>query len=136
MKRSILTGIAVLVTAFGVAATVAPADARAEIKSNPTGDARLDAICQQFVDLINRAYREGDLALVNGDDEGSEAWYAVAHDGIRKATAAGCKISARDGSFKGKAPREEIKVSPTNTTSTTTVTSPTLSTSGTPRVRP
>ena len=105
-----------------------PADAGAEIKSNPTGDAKLDAICQQFVDLINRAYREGDLALVNGDDEGAEAWYDVAHDGIRKATASGCTISARAAPVKTKVRPDEIKVSPVNTT---TVTSPTV-----PKARP
>ena len=116
MKGRILTAIAVLATAFGVALAVAPADAHAEIKSNPTGDAKLDAICQQFVDLINRAYREGDLALVNGDDEGSDAWYAVAHDGIRNATAAGCNLSARVAPVKTKVRPDEITVSPVNTT--------------------
>jgi hypothetical protein len=133
MKGRILTAIAVLATAFGVALAVAPADARAEIKSNPTGDAKLDAICEQFADLINRAYREGDLALVNGDDEGADAWYDVAHDGIRKATAAGCNISARVAPVKTKVRPDEIKVSGVTTTTTT---SPTVAVSGTSRTRP
>ena len=92
----IRTTLAIFVATFAVALAagpLAPTDAQAQVKSKPTGNSQLDGICQRMAGLINHANSQGDLALINGDDEGAQAWYDLADDMIRRGTAAGCSFS-------------------------------------------
>jgi hypothetical protein len=81
-------------TAAALAVAVVPASSSA-LTSKPTGDKRLDDYCAQAGALIDRALREGDLALVNGDDEGASAWYVLAADMIKRSQARGCDFGFR-----------------------------------------
>jgi|SRR5215216_2980322 len=92
----IRTTLAVFVATFTVALAtgpLAPTNAQAQVKSNPTGNSELDSICQQMAGLINHANTQGDLATIDGDDESAQAWYDLADDMIRRGTAAGCRFS-------------------------------------------
>lgn len=92
--RKIRAAAAVFAAALTLSVASGPltSDADAAVKSGPTGNAELDSICQQMANLINQAYTEGDLALINGDDEGAEAWYELARDMLRRSRDAGCKM--------------------------------------------
>jgi hypothetical protein len=91
--RTVLALLAAVLTVGLATGPLAPG-AEAQIKSNPTGNSKLDAICQRIADLINYANSQGDLAMINDDDEGAQAWYDLADDMIRRGTNAGCKLAA------------------------------------------
>jgi hypothetical protein len=114
-STKIRTGLALFAATFTVALAagpMAPADAQAMVKSNPTGNSQLDGICKQMADLINYAQSQGDVALVNGDDEGAQAWYDLADEMIRGGTAKGCKFSS---AFRHRARADVPTVGPVQT---------------------
>jgi hypothetical protein len=63
------------------------------LTSQPTGNPQQDDYCSKVADLINDAYRQGDLALINGDDEGAQAWYDLAAEFIDRSTQNGCRFT-------------------------------------------
>ncbi len=75
-----------------VAIVVLPASSFA-IKAKPTGDPKLDDYCQQAAALIDRAITQGNLALVNGDDDGASEWYHLAAEMITRSQAQGCQFA-------------------------------------------
>ena len=77
-----------------VAIAVLPASSFA-LKAKPTGNPQLDDYCQQAAALIDRAITQGNLALVNGDEEGANEWYHLAAEMIERSQGAGCSFSAR-----------------------------------------
>lgn len=62
------------------------------IKANPTGNQQHDEYCRGVADLINEAEREGDAALLSGDDQGAAEWYALAEYFTERATRNGCRF--------------------------------------------
>jgi hypothetical protein len=111
-STKIRTALALFAAVFAVALAtgpLTPTDAQAQIKSNPTGNSDLDAICQRIANLINYANSQGDLAMIDGDDEASQAWYDLADDMIRRGTKAGCKLVA--GSYREPAAPGDPQVS-------------------------
>jgi hypothetical protein len=89
--RKTRTLFATLATALAV--VVMPASSNALV-AKPTGDRALDSYCQQAAALIDKAMTQGNLALVNGDDAGAAAWYALADDMISRSEANGCEFGA------------------------------------------
>ncbi len=75
-----------------VAIAVLPASSFA-LKAKPTGDPRLDDYCQQAAALIDRAITQGNLALVNGDDDEAAEWYHLAAEMIERSQANGCSFA-------------------------------------------
>ena len=82
------------VLAVGLSTGPLAPGAEAQIKSNPTGNSELDSICQRIANLINYANSQGDLAMINEDDEAAQAWYDLADYMIRRGIGAGCKLAA------------------------------------------
>ena len=89
--RKTRTLLATIATAIAV--TLVPASSQALV-AKPTGDRALDSYCEQAAALIDKAMTQGDLALVNGDDDGAAAWYALADDMISRSEANGCEFGA------------------------------------------
>jgi hypothetical protein len=77
-----------------VAIAVVPASSFA-LTAKPTGDPQLDDYCQQAAALIDKAITQGNLALVNGDDDGASEWFHLAAEMIEHSQGAGCSFSAR-----------------------------------------
>jgi len=89
--RKTRTLLATIATAIAV--TLVPASSQALV-AKPTGDSALDSYCSQAAALIDKAMTQGNLALVNGDDAGAAAWYALADDMISRSEANGCEFGA------------------------------------------
>jgi hypothetical protein len=79
-------------SAAAIAVAVVPASSQA-LKAQPTGDPALDNYCAQAAALIDHALTESNLALINGDDEGSRAWDALAIEMIQRSRARGCEFT-------------------------------------------
>jgi hypothetical protein len=77
----------------GNGTTTSPAATLTFIKNNPNGSQQHNEYCRGVADLINEAEREGDAALLRGDEQGANEWYALADEFLERATRNGCRFT-------------------------------------------
>jgi hypothetical protein len=82
------------------------------IKANPTGNQQQDEYCRGVAELINNAEKEGDAALLGGDQQGAAEWYALAEYFTERATRNGCRFMDLRTKVGGVRPPQTIAVSP------------------------
>jgi hypothetical protein len=96
----------------GTGTAPGPGSAIVFIKANPTGNQQQDEYCRGVAELINNAEKEGDAALLSGDEQGAAEWYALAEYFTERATRNGCRFMDLRHRVGGIQPPLTIALSP------------------------